>query len=215
MSNLFSDISPIEVKTAELIRLIEGLPLDEKVTALNAVKLQLHAVSPFKNEPVDCVLWVKNEYVAPNNYNPNAVAPPEMKLLSHSIEHDGYTQPVVSFEKTETDYEVVDGFHRTRVGKEIKSVKKRVHGYIPLVCIKSENQDDKDRMASTIRHNRARGKHGIAPMANIVKEMYLKGWSDEQIAKEVGMDKEEVLRLKQFNGLPSLFKDRDFSKAWE
>lgn len=199
----------------EILKYIQTLDFDEKVAVLNYMKEKLHEISPFKDEPVDCVIWVKNEFIAPNNYNPNTVAPPEMKLLIHSITHDGYTQPVVSFKKSDEDYEVVDGFHRTRVGKESKIVKSRVFGYIPVVKINTENQDEKDRMASTIRHNRARGKHGITPMAEIIRDMVLLGWSDERIGKEMGMSQEEVLRLKQFNGLPELFKDRDFSRAWE
>lgn len=211
--NLFNEALQAHLDAMKAI--VDLLPLVEKVDALNHIKEQLHQISPFKAEPVDCVIWVKNEHVAPNNYNPNTVAPPEMKLLIHSINHDGYTQPVVSYKKADEDYEVVDGFHRTRVGKESKAVKQRVHGYIPLVKIKADNLDEKDRMASTIRHNRARGKHGIKPMAEIVRDMVLLGWTDDNIAKELGMGLEEVLRLKQFNGLPELFKDRDFSKAWE
>ena len=174
----------------------------------------MHEASPFRDEPVDLVLWVPNETVAANTYNPNAVAPPEMRLLERSIDADGYTQPVVTM-PTESGREVIDGFHRNRVGKEVARIRKRIHGHLPIVTIRSTREERGDRMAATIRHNRARGEHGVKPMSQIVADLVDMGWDDQRIAKELGMDADEVLRLKQITGLAALFKDRDFSRAWE
>jgi hypothetical protein len=142
------------------------------------------------------------------------VAPPEMKLLEHSITQDGYTQPIVSWSRDDV-YEVVDGFHRHRVGKECKAVRERIKGYLPLVVINTERQERSDRIAATIRHNRARGKHKVEAMSDIVIELKRRNWSDERIAKELGMDADEVLRLCQITGLAEAFKDQAFSEAWE
>jgi ParB-like chromosome segregation protein Spo0J len=120
----------------------------------------LHEISPFKSEPVDCVVWVNGETVEANDYNPNSVAPPEMELLKLSILADGYTQPIVT-NPIDFGYEVVDGFHRNRVGKECEEVSDRISGYLPIVRINSDRVGKGDRIASTIRHNRARGKHSI------------------------------------------------------
>jgi ParB-like chromosome segregation protein Spo0J len=192
---------------------IKDLPLDDKVAEINRIKLALHELSPFKTEPVDCVLWVKNESVYANDYNPNSVAPPEMALLETSIMADGYTQPIVTFDNE--GYEVVDGFHRHRVGKESEIVNARIHGYLPIVRINQSQEDKGDRMAATIRHNRARGKHKVDSMSEIVVELKRRFWSDEKIAKQLGMEADEVLRLQQITGLASLFADEDFSEAWE
>lgn len=199
---------------AQLFRRIESLELAEQVDATNRIKAALHEVSPFRTEPVDCVIWVPAEKVAANDYNPNAVAPPEMKLLSLSIMEDGYTQPIVSW-STDDHFEVVDGFHRNRVGREVPEVKERIHGYLPLAIINAEREDRGDRIAATIRHNRARGKHQIDAMAEIVLELKRRNWSDEKIGKNLGMDPDEVLRLSQITGLAEMFKDREFSEAWE
>jgi ParB-like chromosome segregation protein Spo0J len=200
----------------ELLLHIADLPLDEKINAINEVKLALHEISPFKNEPVDCVVWVKNNQVQANDYNPNKVAPPEMELLEISIMNDGYTQPIVTWPNMEKDaMEVIDGFHRNRVGKESKIVNNRVHGYLPIVTIRNEQSNKNDRIASTIRHNRARGKHQINAMSEIVIELKNRNWTNQRIAKQLGMDEEEVLRLCQISGLEHLFNDNDFSKAWE
>lgn len=206
-----------------LSELMDGKNLEEQVEILNTVKLILHELSPLKNEPVDCVLWVKNNLVEANDYNPNNVAPPEMRLLEHSIMADGYTQPVVTFKKTQDktifenkeSREVVDGFHRTRVGKESKEVRERVHGYIPVVTINQHREEKGDRIAATIRHNRARGKHRIDAMAEIVIELKRRNWSDKKIGSELGMDPDEVLRLCQITGLAEMFSDQEFSEAWE
>jgi ParB-like chromosome segregation protein Spo0J len=199
---------------ARIFESIQSMDIDSKVTAINAIRQELSKYSPFNTEPVDCVMWVKNSLVGANDYNPNSVAPPEMKLLEHSIMADGYTQPIVTWAK-DSGVEVVDGFHRHRVGKESDSVRARVHGYLPIVKIKEDREDKGDRMAATIRHNRARGEHRVDSMAEIVIELKRRFWSDEKIAKELGMEPDEVLRLTQVTGLAGLFKDRDFSDAWE
>ena len=190
-----------------------------KIDVLNAIKEELTKISPI-DHPVDTVQWVPAKQIHSNDYNPNTVAPPEMRLLTHSILMDGYTQPIVVF-KAEVDdagddtvedrYIVVDGFHRYRVGTENKQVRTQVQGYLPIVVI---DKPISDRMASTIRHNRARGKHGVKPMSEVVGDLIRAGWADSRIAKELGMEADEVLRLKQRKGLPDLFKDQDFSRAW-
>lgn len=200
----------------DLLSLFESIGLDEKIDLLNEFREFLHLQSPFKNEPVDFVKWVKNDQVVANDYNPNKVAPPEMELLEISIMNDGYTQPIVTWENKEKDkIEVIDGFHRNRVGKESKIVGQRIFGYLPIVGIRKEQSDKNDRIASTIRHNRARGKHQIDAMSEIVIELKNRNWTNQRIAKQLGMDEEEVLRLCQISGLESLFTDNDFSKAWE
>jgi len=203
----------------ELTRIFEGfesLDIEQKVEILNEVKIFIHEISPMKYEPVDCVLWVKNETVRANDYNPNSVAPPEMELLRLSISSDGYTQPIVSMlEDNETTREVIDGFHRNRVGKECPEIQSRVHGYLPVVTINEDRTKINDRMASTIRHNRARGKHKIDAMSDIVIDLKKRNWSDAKISKNLGMDSDEVLRLCQIGGLAELFSDKEFSKSWE
>ena len=199
----------------ELTKLISKYDLDERVEIINECKKSLHEVSPFKSEPVDCILWVKNSDVYANDYNPNSVAPPEMELLRLSISADGYTQPIVTMPDEEGKREVIDGFHRNRVGKECEDIQSRVHGYLPVVTINADRTDVSDRMASTIRHNRARGKHKVTAMSEIVVDLKKRNWSDEKIAKQLGMDADEVLRLCQISGLAEMFSDKEFSMSWE
>jgi ParB-like chromosome segregation protein Spo0J len=201
-------------KARQIAELLRDMPVGERAAALNEVRAVLHEVSPFRYEPVDFVRWLPAADVTANDYNPNSVAPPEMRLLEHSIESNGYTQPIVTWMREDT-HEVVDGFHRHRVGKESKSVAKRVHGYLPVVAINADAQERNDRIAATIRHNRARGKHKVEAMSDIVVELKRRNWSDEKIAKELGMDADEVLRLTQITGLAELFANQDFSRAWE
>lgn len=200
---------------SELFAGLEEMDLHTRVETINRLRAVLHEYSPFKSEPVDCIQWVKSEQVTANDYNPNSVAPPEMKLLEHSITEDGYTQPIVSWLREDAVREVVDGFHRHRVGRESVLVRRRVHGYLPVVTINADRLDKGDRMAATIRHNRARGEHRVESMADIVVELKRRFWSDEKIAIELGMEPDEVLRLTQVTGLASLFVDRDFSEAWQ
>ena len=205
------------VKSAEkLFFSLHDLGLDKRMDAVNRIREVLHEHSPMRNEPVDFVRWVKSDRVVANDYNPNKVAPPEMKLLELSIINDGYTQPIVSWSDPEKDsIEVIDGFHRNRVGRESLVIQERVQGYLPIVDIRTEQSSKNDRMASTIRHNRARGKHQVDAMSGIVTELKNRNWRNARIAKELGMDEEEVLRLCQISGLESLFTDRDFSRSWE
>lgn len=161
--------------------------------------------------PVYNVIAVPIEKVRANNYNPNAVAPPEMKLLELSIWEDGYTQPCVCYKIPGEDaYEIVDGFHRYLTMVRSKRIRDREGGLLPVVAI---DKDISNRMASTIRHNRARGTHSIGLMTTIVSELKASGMGDDWIMRHIGMDADELLRLKQLSGLPSLFKDREFSKA--
>ena len=193
---------------------LEPLDLEDRAEAINRVRETLAGYSPFKEEPVDFVRWVPAEEVKANDYNPNSVAPPEMELLRLSIMADGYTQPIVT--NADGDhYEVVDGFHRNRVGKECEDVAKRIKGYLPIVQIKSSRTDKPDRIAATIRHNRARGKHRIDAMSDIVIELKRRNWTTDRICRELGMDQDEVLRLCQITGLAELFSDQDFSKSWD
>lgn len=206
----FENINIEELKQ----KLILIKSIEERTELINEIKLMLKEVSYFKAEPVECVQWVKQELVIANDYNPNSVAPPEMQLLHTSIQEDGYTQPIVVWQH-DGIYEVVDGFHRNRVGKECTDIKERIHGYLPVVVINGDRQDKGDRIASTIRHNRARGKHKVEAMSDIVIELKRRNWSDTKIAKELGMDADEVLRLTQITGLAEMFADKEFSQAWE
>lgn len=194
--------------------LSEPVSLEIRVERLNEIRAAISLFSPFREEPVDHVRWVPNKTVRANDYNPNAVAPPEMELLRLSILADGYTQPIVTHWDSD-GWEVVDGFHRNRVGKECLDVQMRVSNYLPIVQINHGRTDVSDRMAATIRHNRARGKHRVEGMADIVLALKRRNWSDEKIGRELGMDSDEVLRLAQTTGLAEAFKDRAFSLAWE
>lgn len=191
-----------------------GRDLPAQVQLLNELRAVLGEFSPFTAEPVDHIEWVPANTVQANDYNPNSVAPPEMELLRLSILADGYTQPIVT-NAEDNHREVVDGFHRSRVGKEFPDVAERVKGYLPVVQIRGDRGDRPDRMASTIRHNRARGKHQVIAMSDIVLELKRRNWTDNKIAKELGMDADEVLRLTQITGLAQAFEDREFSEAWE
>lgn len=163
--------------------------------------------------PVYGVRRVPIKKIRANTYNPNHVAPPEMKLLYESIKNDGYTMPIVCYYYPDTDeYEIVDGYHRYTTMLLHKDIYEREGGCLPVSVI---DKPESDRMASTIRHNRARGEHSIELMTNIVAELTKSGMSDAWIMKNIGMDAEELLRLKQLTGLQSLFKDVDFSRSWE
>jgi len=192
-----------------------AMPDDERMDAVNEIRIALREYSPLRREPVDCVLWVKADKLHANDYNPNSVAPPEMRLLQLSIMQDGYTQPIVAWPDGQDSYEVVDGFHRNRVAREVGAIKKRVMGRLPVAVINTDRTSKEDRIAATIRHNRARGKHSVDAMSDIVLDLSRRNWSDDRIAKELGMEPDEVLRLKQITGLAELFADRDFSEAWE
>ena len=198
----------------DLERYLSTLSQAERIEALNAFRQLLHDYSPFKSHPVDCVLWVKQESVAPNDYNPNNLAPPEKRLLLTSLETDGFTQPIVVLRQDEARYTIVDGFHRHELARNKAPLKKQLNGYLPVTCLENPSPGRDTLMAATIRHNRARGRHQIPAMSAIVHELANLGWSDAKISQELGMDADEVLRLKQINGLAELFGDRQFSQAW-
>ena len=166
-----------------------------------------------QQSPVYHIISVPIEKIVPNDYNPNAVAPPELKLLYDSIKQDGYTMPIVCYHNKENDtYIIVDGFHRYRIMLDHPDIYEREGGKLPVSVI---NKSLDHRMASTIRHNRARGNHDVDLMSNIIKELHELGRTDKWIAKHLGMDKDEILRLKQITGLAALFRDVEFSNAWE
>ena len=162
--------------------------------------------------PAYHIIAVPIEKIQPNTYNPNAVAPPEMKLLYDSILSDGYTMPIVCYYSSSQDrYIIVDGFHRYRIMLDYPDIYEREQGMLPVSVIQKPLDE---RMASTIRHNRARGSHDVELMSNIIKELHEIGRSDKWISIHLGMDRDEILRLKQITGLTALFKDVKFGKAW-
>ncbi|HGF0768670.1 TPA: IbrB-like domain-containing protein [Kluyvera georgiana] len=193
---------------------LQSLAPDDKIDAINQFRQALHAESPFKDQPIDCVLWVKEEQITPNDYNPNNMAPQEKRLLTKSLEADGFTQPIVVVEKKDRYYEIVDGFHRHQLSQSKATLKKRFHGYLPITQLEKCDDSLPSRMAATVRHNRARGRHQISAMSDIVRELSQLGWSDEKMGLELGMDADEILRLKQINGLCEMFGNRQFSQAW-
>ena len=183
-----------------------------RAAVINELRGLLHDLSPCRQAPVDFVQLVPIEQVEPNDYNPNSVARVEMGLLLRSIEHDNYTQPVVTVYDAERDrYIIVDGFHRYFVMKSSPLIRERYHGLLPITVI---NKGINDRMASTVRHNRARGKHSVNGMANMVFKMLENGMSDAAICNELGMEPEELLRLKHITGFSKLFANVDYQRAW-
>jgi ParB-like chromosome segregation protein Spo0J len=186
---------------------------DERIQAIMDLKRKLSEIDPLSSQPVSSVKWVKIEKVTPNDYNPNAVAKKEMELLYISIKHDGYTQPIVTIYDEENDrYVIVDGFHRYYVCKTCADILERNYGYVPIVVI---DKPISDRMASTVRHNRARGVHSIDGMANIVFNMLNEGLSDADICNELGMEAEELVKLKHITGFSKLFENAEYNKAWK
>ena len=166
-----------------------------------------------KKHPVSNVKWVPIDKVTANDYNPNSVARNEMRLLYLSIKNDGFTQPVVTvYDKAQDVFVVVDGFHRYLIVKTYKDIKKSTKGKLPIVVI---DKDINDRMASTIRHNRARGKHSIDGMASMVFNMLEEGWDDAEVCKQIGLEKEELVRLKYVTGFAKLFENTEYKKAWK
>jgi len=207
-------IEAITHQAAGVIEQLSHLPLSDKVEIINNIKVLLNDASPMKDHPIDLVLWVPIGDVKKNDYNPNAVAPTELKLLETSITEDGYTQPVVTW-ISDTGREIIDGFHRSKVAKESEKVGATLHGYIPVTTVRNRQTNKSNRMASTIRHNRARGTHSVDAMSEIVLELKARNWKTERICKELGMEEDEVLRLCQVTGLSGLFSDVEFSMAWE
>ncbi len=205
----------IKKKIEEVCALIASIQdMDEKIDTINYVRAKIHEESPLKHHPVDFVAWEKSDKVEGNQYNPNSVAPPEMALLITSIEEDGYTMPIVT-NPEEDMIRIVDGFHRRQSERKSSKISKSTHGRLPVTFIKEQNRELDNRMASTIRHNRARGSHDIDLMSNIVRELIQLGRKETWIKKHIGMDMDEILRLKQLTGIASLFEDKEFSQAWE
>ncbi len=196
-----------------LINQIDALNDHSRLEAIEEVREALHDISPVCSQPVDRIRWVPVEDVEPNDYNPNSVAKIEMGLLYTSILHDGYTQPVVTIYDAEKEkYVIVDGFHRYFTCRNNPDIRDRNMGYLPVVVL---DKPLNDRMASTVRHNRARGKHSIDGMSNMVFQMSENGWSEAEICGELGMEAEEVLRLKHITGFSKLFENAEYKKAWE
>ncbi|HGN0327917.1 TPA: IbrB-like domain-containing protein [Proteus mirabilis] len=208
----------IETIISVLKEYLAKLNDEQKIEALNKIKISLHQISPFKNEPTDCVLWIKQQQVIANDYNPNVMSPTEKRLLETSLVKDGYTQPVVVLpiqqsKNKPSQWQVVDGYHRYLLSKK-NSLNKRINGYLPITILDVESHTMADQMAATIRHNRARGQHQVAAMSYIVRDLSRLGWNDQKIGDELGMSQDEVLRLKQISGLAELFSEHDFSEAW-
>ncbi|THF67010.1 hypothetical protein E6C76_01045 [Pseudothauera nasutitermitis] len=209
------EVTKLTERAEALFRELDRLPLEQRVEAINRIRQCLHEHSPFAGEPVDCVQWVRGDQVEGNDYNPNTVAPPEMRLLALSIEADGFTQPIVAHQAGKDRFVIVDGFHRQRVGKKPGRIQQRLHGYLPVVAIRAARESEADRIAATIRHNRARGVHGVLPMTDVVVTLLQAGWREAEVARELGMDDDEVLRFKQVSGLPELFRDHVYSWSWD
>lgn len=187
---------------------------DDKQNFLNELREWIHReVSDYAEMPVNNVKWVPVERVQANDYNPNSVASNELKLLHTSISHDGYTQPIVTIYDSELDkYVIIDGFHRYFTCRSNADIQELTKGRVPIVVLeKSIN----DRMASTVRHNRARGKHSVNGMANLVFNMLDNGWEDADICNELGMEPDELYRLKHMTGFAKLFEDVEYHQAWE
>jgi len=190
---------------------IEDFSDQEKIDYLEDLKIELQEMHPIQ-QPVGQVMWVDIDRVQANDYNPNSVAGAEMKLLYTSIKHDGYTQPVVTIYDEELDkFIIVDGFHRYFTCKSNQDIKDRNHGRLPIVVIE---KDINERMAATVRHNRARGSHSVDGMANMVFSMLEQGWKDADICNHLGMEPEELLRLKHITGFSKLFENTEYKKAW-
>ena len=169
-------------------------------------------MSDIPNQPISDVLWVSVDDVEPNDYNPNSVAGQEMKLLHTSIKHDGYTQPIVTiYDEEKKKYVIVDGFHRYFTCKNNKDIFNTTQGRVPIVVIK---KDINERMAATVRHNRARGQHSVSGMSSMVFSMLDNGWKDEEVCNHLGMEPDELLRLKHITGFSKLFADTEYNKAW-
>lgn len=208
MKNINQTIQNLTTEICGLIGTIANT--EDKIDTLNYVRMMLHEVSPLSHQPVDFVAWEKTENIEVNDYNPNRVAPPEMKLLVTSIEEDGYTMPIVTSPE-ENVLRIVDGFHRRQAEKCSAKISQDTYGRLPVTFIRESQRNMDNRMASTVRHNRARGSHDIDLMAGIVKELISMGRSSVWISKHVGMDMDEVLRLKQLTGIAALFAGKDFS----
>lgn len=198
-----------------LFEKLSKLDIHDRVLAINEIRKALHQHSPMKDHPIDLVLWEPIEQVKKNEYNPNSVAPTELKLLETSISEDGYTQPIVTWIAENNVREIIDGFHRSKIARESQKVADTLMGFVPVTTVRDRQVNKSNRMASTIRHNRARGTHSVDAMSEIVLELKARNWKTARICKELGMEEDEVLRLCQISGLSGLFSDAEFTRAWE
>jgi ParB-like chromosome segregation protein Spo0J len=195
-------------------QMVEVMDDNERADIYDRLQALLLACSSLPLEPVSSVQWVPCENVAANDYNPNKMATQEAKLLTRSLARNGFTQPLVVHRTDSPNrYQIIDGFHRHKLASENEMLRERFKGHVPVVIIDGK-PGEKDSIAATVRHNRARGQHQIQLMSGLVKNLVLSGWSDQQIADELGMEEDEVLRLKQLNGLYELFRERAYSQAW-
>jgi len=186
---------------------------EKRFQAIENIRDLLFEVSGQNTQPIDRVYWVDIDKVQANDYNPNSVAKKEMGLLYTSIKHDGYTQPIVTiYDKEKDKYIIIDGFHRYFTCKSHPDILERNNGKLPVVVLV---KDINDRMASTVRHNRARGEHSVSGMSTMVFNMLDNGWNDVDICNELGMTSEELLKLKHITGFSKLFEDATYNKAWE
>lgn len=191
---------------------IAAMPDAERIDAIEAARAAIAALSPLRPQPIDRVRWVPIDRVRANDYNPNRVAQVELRLLQTSIMHDGYTQPIVTVADPGAGvFVIVDGFHRYWVCKNTPEILARNRGRVPIVVI---DKPLADRMASTVRHNRARGKHTVEGMSGLVFGMLDQGLSDADICRELGMEPQELVRLKHITGFSKLFDDAEYSQAW-
>lgn len=198
---------------AEIEQYLNSLGNGERQAEIIDLKTFISKFSDKKHNPVDNVIWVNYNMVEANDYNPNAVAKREMKLLHTSIKHDGYTQPIVTiWDPEKQKYVIVDGFHRYASMVYNQDLKDLNNCEVPIVVL---DKDINDRMASTIRHNRARGKHSVEGMSNIVLKMLKNGWDDAEICNELGLEAEELVRLKYVTGFAKLYEGKKFNQAWE
>jgi hypothetical protein len=185
---------------------------DFPIDLIERIKQRLHEASPLHGMPVDRVQWVPAGQVVANDYNPNSVARQEMQLLAISIEHDGFTQPIVTVWDPDLErYVIVDGFHRFYVGSSVPEIRGRLLGRLPIVVL---DKPINDRMASTVRHNRARGRHSIEGMSSMVFQLLDGGWTDDEVCNQLGLEPEELIRLKHITGFSKLFADTEYTQAW-
>jgi hypothetical protein len=207
----YTEIKLLKIKN-EIGEMLALADTSGAIELMNNLRTWIHKLSPIK-QPVDNVQWVPVEKIKPNDYNPNSVANVEMGLLLKSIQHDGYTQPIVTiYDQEKDEYIIVDGFHRYFTCKHNKEVYDTNKGHLPIVIIQ---KDINERMAATVRHNRARGSHSVSGMSSMVFTMLENGWLDHEICNHLGMEPDELLKLKHITGFSKLFEDSDYAKAWE
>ena len=195
---------------ARIAEELEGKSVEETIEIINELRACIHERSPMKGEPCDFIQWVKIERVSPNDYNPNSTAGKEMNLLYISIKEDGVTMPVVTIKDVE-GFTIIDGFHRYFTCKAMVDLKERMHGYLPITTL---NKTLEERIAATVRHNRARGSHSVQGMSNLVFKMLQEGVEDEEICRKLGLDATELVKLKHITGYSKLYENVEYGKSW-